>query len=82
VGVVEVEGAGAPLGAGVDRGGRGFMQGTEAGSMQDAGRCIGYAMASESCSRADLKWGWAMIAGKWERGWLRGCEGLRGLLSE
>lgn len=37
--------------------GCGVMQGTEAGSMQDAGRCIGYTMASESCSRADWKWG-------------------------
>jgi hypothetical protein len=31
---VEVESAVAPLGAGVYRGGRGVMQGTEAGSMQ------------------------------------------------
>jgi hypothetical protein len=27
-----------------------LMQGTEAGEIQAAGRCIGYAMASECCS--------------------------------
>jgi hypothetical protein len=35
-----------------------LMQGTEAGEIQAAGRCIGYAMASECCSaplEADCK---------------------------
>jgi hypothetical protein len=78
---VEVESAGAPLGAGVYRGGRGVMQGTEAGCML---ACFLLQAALDMPRRARGAAGrigsgdGGVIAGKWERGWLavvKDCEG-------